>query len=171
MNQSGEADTQQALDIVYNNTDFTEDELVGVVMVTEGDERFYNVNFFRGVTYYTYFVRESDGKFFTYEEFSEAYPGNDTSSQIDTSSQDDFSNQITSEQQALDIVYNATNYTEDELVGISTNEDDGDTFYNIAFMRNGTFVFFVRQREGKLYNYDEYNKAYNEDFEGYTGHD
>lgn len=91
-----------------------------------------------------YFVRESDGKFFTYSE-------------VDT-------------QEALDIVYANTDYTEDDLVGVAMNEEDGDMFYNILFARNGSFVFFVRRKDGRFYAYEGFNKAYNEDYEGYTGH-
>lgn len=111
-----------------------------------------------GATDNKYFVRESDGKFFTYEEFSKTYSGEDTSSEVDT-------------QEALDIVYANTDHTEDDLVGVAMNEEDGDMFYNILFARNGSFVFFVRRKDGRFYAYEDFNKAYYEDYEGYTGHD
>ena len=71
----------------------------------------------------------------------------------------------------MKIVLDNTDYTEDELMGISENEADGDMFYNIAFFRNGTYVFYVRQRDGRFYTYEDFNKAYNEYFDGYVGHD
>ena len=82
---------------------------------------------------------------------------------------DDFDS--SEEDKALSIVLENTDYTMDELVGIAENEDDGDMFYNIAFFRNGTYVFFVRQKDYRFYTYDDFNKAYNEYYDGYTGHD
>ena len=82
---------------------------------------------------------------------------------------DDFDS--SEEDKALSIVLENTDYTMDELVGIAENEDDGDMFYNIAFFRNGTYVFFVRQKDYRFYTYDDFNKAYNEYYDGYIGHD
>ena len=82
---------------------------------------------------------------------------------------DDFDS--SEEDKALSIVLENTDYTKDELVGIAENEADGDMFYNIAFFRNGTYVFFVRQKDNRFYTYNDFNKAYNEYYDGYTGHD
>ena len=82
---------------------------------------------------------------------------------------DDFDS--SEEDKALSIVLENTDYTMDELVGIAENEDDGDMFYNIAFFRNGTYVFYVRQKDYRFYTYDDFNKAYNEYYDGYIGHD
>ena len=82
---------------------------------------------------------------------------------------DDFDS--SEEDKALSIVLENTDYTKDELLGIAENEDDGDMFYNIAFFRNGTYVFYVRQKDYRFYTYDDFNKAYNEYYDGYIGHD
>ena len=150
-------DAKKALAIVLQNTDYTEDELVGNTLITEDGEEFYSVGFFRNGTY-VFYVRVSDGKFFTYEEFNKEYYGSD-------------SPKTTEEEDALQIVLNNTDYTDDELMGISENEEDGDMFYNISFFRNGTYVFYVRQRDGRFYTYEDFNKAYNEYYDGYVGHD
>ena len=150
-------DAKRALAIVLQNTDYTEDELVGNTLITEDGEDFYSVGFFRNGTY-VFFVRISDGKFFTYEEFNNTYYSSDVP-------------ETTEEEDALQIVLDNTDYTEDELMGISENEEDGDKFYNVSFFRNGTYVFYVRQRDGRFYTYEDFNKAYNEYFDGYVGHD
>ncbi len=150
-------DDKKALAIVLQNTDYTEDELSSNTRITEDGESFHAVTFYRNGTY-VFYVRDRDGKFFTYEEFNETYYNNDSPETVE-------------EKEALKIVLDNTDYTEDELMGISENEADGDMFYNIAFFRNGTYVFYVRQRDGRFYTYEDFNKAYNEYFDGYVGHD
>ena len=150
-------DKKRALAIVLQNTDYTEDELVGNTLITEDGEDFYSVGFYRNGTY-VFYVRVSDGKFFTYEDFNKAYYSSE-------------SPETTEEEDALATVLENTDYTEDELLGISENEADGDKFYNIAFFRNGTYVFYVRQRDGRFYTSEDFNKGYNEYYDGYIGHD
>ena len=154
-------DEKRALAIVLQNTDFTEDELqsstVINIAITEGGESFYSLSFFRNGTY-VFYVRDRDGKFFTSEEFNNTYYSSDEP--------------VTDEEEkALRIVLENTDYTEDELLGIYENEADGDKFYNVGFFRNGTYVFYVRQKDYRFYTYDDFNKAYNEYYDGYTGHD
>lgn len=149
-------DAKKALAIVLQNTDYTEDELTSNDLITESGESFHALSFYRNGTY-VFYVRDRDGKFFTSEEFNAEYYG-DTFSGIDA-------------KRALAIVLQNTDYTEDELTGISENEEDGDKFYNISFYRNGTYVFYVRQRDGRFYTYEDFNKAYNEYYDGYVGHD
>ena len=156
-NSNSEMTDEEALTIVLENTDYTIDELRGVVIVEEAGEQLHNVSFYRNGTY-TFYVCDSDKKFLTYEEFNDMYVSYDNS---DSSEED----------KALSIVLENTDYTKDELVGIAENEADGDMFYNIAFFRNGTYVFFVRQKDNRFYTYNDFNKAYNEYYDGYTGHD
>ncbi|MEE3450957.1 MAG: hypothetical protein VZR27_09770 [Acutalibacteraceae bacterium] len=150
-------DANRALAIVLQNTDYTEDELSSNTRITEDGESFYAVTFFRNGTY-VFYVRVSDGKFFTYDEFNKTYYSSDAP-------------ETTGENDALRIVLDNTDYSEDELLGISEIEEDGDMFYNISFSRNGTYVFYVRQRDGRFYTYEDFNKAYNENYDGYVGHD
>ena len=150
-------DEKRALAIVLQNTDYTEDELVGNTLITEDGDNFYSVGFYRNGTY-VFYVRVRDGKFFTYEDFNKAYYNSE-------------SPETTEEEDALATVLENTDYTEDELLGISENEADGDKFYNIAFFRNGTYVFYVRQRDGRFYTSEDFNKGYNEYYDGYIGHD
>ena len=154
-----EIDSDKALEIVLANTDYTEEELVSIDENDEYGEEFYNISFYRNGTY-VFYVRKSDGKFFTYEDYNEKYNEyySKPSAEID-------------KDEALEIVLANTDYSEDELTSINENEDDGDKFYNISFYRNGTYVFYVRQKDGKFYDSDDFNKAYNEFYDGYVGHD
>ena len=154
-----EIDSDKALEIVLANTDYTEEELASIDENDEYGEAFYNISFFRNGTY-VFYVRKSDGKFFTSEDYNEKYNKyySKPSNKID-------------EDEALDIVLANTDYSEDELTSIDENEADGDKFYNISFYRNGTYVFYVRQKDGKFYDSDDFNKAYNEFYDGYVGHD
>ncbi len=156
---SDKIDEDKALEIVLANTDYTEDELASIDENDEYGEKFYNLSFYRNGSY-VFYVRQSDGKFFTYEDYNEKY-NKDYSKPSNVIDEDD----------ALEIVLANTDYTEDELASIDENEEDGDKFYNLSFYRNGSYVFYVRQKDGRFYDYDDFNKAYNEAYDGYVGHD
>lgn len=234
---NGELTYDEALEIVLKNTDFTEDELIGIATNKEDGEKFHNVSFYRNNGSYVFYVRDKDKKFFTYEEFNEAYnedynkdeTGKDRAIEVALENTMFTEDELTSiietndfgedfyaltfyrdrtfvfyvrqsdyafytydeynkeyndyyvstdddgaavnEEEALEIVLNSTDYYEYELLGVETNVSDGDMFYNIAFYRNGTYVFYVRQRDGRLYDSEEFNQAYNEYYEDYVGHD
>ena len=72
---------------------------------------------------------------------------------------------------ALSIVLQNTDYTEDELTSNDLITESGETFHALSFYRNGTYVFYVRDKDGKFFTSDDFNKAYNEDYDGYIGHD
>ena len=72
---------------------------------------------------------------------------------------------------ALSIVLQNTDYTEDELTSNDLITESGETFHALSFYRNGTYVFYVRDKDGTFFTSDDFNKAYNEDYDGYIGHD
>ena len=83
---------------------------------------------------------------------SKAASSNSTSSKSESSKE---SSDGLTDDEALEIVLNNTDFTKDELESIAVNEENGEKFHNVSFFRNGTYVFYVRDRDKKFFTYED----------------